>query len=118
MEFKKKLINKVEKIQDRELVNNVLCVVEAIKQSDKNLAISYLKAAAARDVECPEIYNLLGILYESIGDNIKASRYYRVAYYMDQTFKPAQENLDRVTNWAYRGFHNVSWGLERVGGKA
>ncbi|MFQ7078131.1 MAG: hypothetical protein ACLRSW_09480 [Christensenellaceae bacterium] len=63
-------------------------------------------------MENPEAYNLLGISYEKEGDRIKASKFYRVAYYMDQTFKAASDNLDRVCGFWYKGAGNIAWGLK------
>ena len=95
--------------------NIVISAVEAIKANKKDLAISLLKDASEIDMESPELFNLLGILYEQEGDNVKASKFYRVAYYMDQSYKAAGLNLDRVNNLYYKGFYNVEWGLERLG---
>lgn len=82
-----------------------------------SLARSILRQAAAVDMEDPEFYNLLGISYEKDGDRLKASRFYRVAYYMDQTFRPAALNLERVSEFAYQGSREIEWGLNITGGK-
>ena len=83
----------------------------AIRQGACEQARTLLKTVAAENVENPEYYNLFGISYEKEGDRLKASKFYRVAYYMDQSFGPASENLDRVCQFWYKGVVNVAWGL-------
>lgn len=90
---------------------------QAIRSGEYSLARSILRQAAAVDMEDPELYNLLGISYEKDGDRLKASRFYRVAYYMDQTFRPAALNLERVSEFAYQGSREIECGLNITGGK-
>ena len=59
----------------------------------------------------PETYNLLGISYEKEGNLLKASRFYRVAYYMDQTFQAAADNLERVCQFWRKDSKDIQWGL-------
>lgn len=87
-----------------------ICTAEAIKHRRFVEAKKFLSEALSNDMENPEVYNLLGIAYEREGDNTKASKFYRVAYYMDQTFKPASINLDRVCGLWHQG-NNISWGI-------
>lgn len=95
---------------------NLLKTAEmAIRQGECERARTILKTAATENIENPEIYNLFGISYEKEGDRLKASKFYRVSYYMDQTFRAASENLDRVGRFWYDGFSNVAWGLETGG---
>lgn len=74
-------------------------------------ARSILKKAVTVDIENPESYNLMGVSYEKEGDRQKASKFYRVAYYMDQTFVPASENLDRICQFWYSDA-NILWGID------
>lgn len=90
--------------------------VAAIDDYDYSLAKELLKEASAIDMENPEIFNLLGILHEKEGDYIEAAKCYRVAYYLDQTFSAASENLDRIGDLWGKKDCNFSWGLERIGG--
>lgn len=91
------------------------CAVTAIKNGEIEWAKRLLREAMAQDMENPEAYNLLGIAYEKQGNKIKASKYYRVAYYMDQTFNAASENLNRTSQFLYKGCGNdeIKWGLKK-----
>ena len=99
------------------LKNVILDAVSAIKKNDNDLAKNLLKQAVLMDLENPIIYNLLGIMYENEGDRQKASKFYRVAYYMDPTFIPSSDNLERISNIFSVCFVNVNWGLDRLGGE-
>ena len=94
----------------------LLDAVEAIKAFDFANAKKLLKEASSLDMENPALYNLLGILYEREGDFIKASKFYRVAYYMDQTFRAPSDNLERVCSFFSYKSQNINWGLERITG--
>lgn len=96
----------------------MICAAEAIKSGEYLRARTMLKQSMTVDMENPEAYNLLGISYEKEGNRSKASRFYRVAYYMDQTFKSAADNLDRVCDFFYKGTDEIAWGLKQTGGKS
>ena len=73
------------------------CINE--KKYDK--AIEYLKKAMVEKLESPEPQNLLGALYELKGDLSKAGKHYRAALELDPTYRPSQDNLERVTAFNY-----------------
>lgn len=91
--------------------------VEAIHAYDYKCARAYLEQAVSLGMENPEVYNLLGILYELNGDRLKAGKFYRVSYYMDQTFSAPAENLDRVCSVFLYEKPEIKFGLERIGGE-
>lgn len=91
--------------------------VNAIREHDPKSARAHLEQAVSLDMENPEVYNLLGILYELDGDRLKAGKFYRVAYHMDQTFSAPAENLDRVCSFFPCGKPEIQFGLERIGGE-
>jgi DNA-binding NtrC family response regulator len=62
-----------------------------------NTAIEHVKQAIASDPSRPEAFNLLGALQEIMGERSHAVKNYRVAVNLDPTYKPAQENLKRMT---------------------
>jgi DNA-binding NtrC family response regulator len=62
-----------------------------------NTAIEHVKQAIAADPSRPEAFNLLGALQEIMGERSNAVKNYRVAVNLDPTYKPAQENLKRMT---------------------
>lgn len=95
----------------------LLDAAQAIRAGEYSAARAPLKEYAAKDMECAEAYNLLAISYELEGDRLKASRFYRVSYYIDQTFSAPCENLDRVSDVWYKGAGSIAWGLERLQNK-
>ena len=85
------------------------CFREAIREIRAGrcgAARKILTRAAAMDLENPDIS------YEMEGNRVKAARFYRVAYYMDQTFSASSKNLDRVSGFLYGGASEISWGLD------
>lgn len=58
----------------------------------------------------PEAYNLLGIYYEYKGNKDRSRTFYRVSYYFDQSYKPAANNLERMTNLYYHARNRVDYG--------
>ena len=87
-----------------------LNVIKAIKEGNYALARDLIKNSLSHDIENPEFYNLLGLSYELEGDRLKAAKYYRISYYLNQAFTPAIENLHRVSDFWYVKPSNVSWG--------
>ena len=45
-----------------------------------------------------EAYNLLGAVHEVMGDLASASQAYQMAIKIDKSYKPALENLKRITS--------------------
>lgn len=73
------------------------CIID----KDFEKAKEYLKKAMVENTESPEPQNLLGIIYEYEGDLLTAGKHYRAALELDPTYKPSQENLERVTLFRY-----------------
>lgn len=73
-----------------------------------NTAIEHVKQAIAADPSRPEAFNLLGALQEIMGERSNAVKNYRVAVNLDPTYKPAQENLKRMTTM--RKMSQPDWG--------
>ena len=73
------------------------CILEKNYDSAKE----YLKKAIDENLEAPEPQNLLGVLYEYEEDLLIARKHYRAALEMDPTYKPAIENLERVSSLRY-----------------
>lgn len=87
-----------------------------IRAGEYQKARMTLREASRLDMENPEAYNLLGISYELEGDMLKAAKFYRVSYYMDQTFQAPSKNLHRVSRFWYQSKSELYWGLESVEG--
>jgi len=71
--------------------------VNALKVRDFALSRSMIASAMAMEMDAPEPHNLLGILYELMGDDRAARQHYRAAYALDPTYKPSCRNLERLT---------------------
>ena len=62
-----------------------------------------IASAFILDMDAPETHNLIGVMYEILGDENLARKHYRAAYALDPTFKPACRNLERmVLDWKMR----------------
>lgn len=99
--------------QAKDSANEIL--VEAIKKlKDRDIAggRKLLSTYASSNLESPELFNLLGISYELTGDKINALKFYRIAYYLDQSFTPAVENLHRASYFYEKKASNINWGTD------
>lgn len=74
----------------------------AINQRDFSLAEDLLQKANNIKTERPEPFNLLGVLSEIRGESSQATKMYRAALDIDPTYKPAQENLERSSDFSSR----------------
>lgn len=72
---------------------------EAVLKEDLNLAQDYLKTAVSIDPGKPEAFNLLGVASEKRGHIEAALPYYRTAYWLDPTYDPSRNNIERLTAW-------------------
>lgn len=90
---------------------------QAIRSGEYSLARSILRRRRPSIWRIPSFTISSGFRMKRNGDRLKASRFYRVAYYMDQTFRPAALNLERVSEFAYQGSREIEWGLNITGGK-
>ncbi len=70
---------------------------------DKNFekADHYLKKAVMEDINAAEPHNLFGVIAEFKGDFAAAGKHYRAACALDPTYKPADRNLQRLTDYNY-----------------
>lgn len=68
-----------------------------LKNNEMEEAYKYIMEACEADPNAPQPHNLLGIWYEFRGKSELARKHYRVAYVLDPTYKPASENLERVS---------------------
>jgi DNA-binding NtrC family response regulator len=80
-------------------------------------AQEHLRQAIAADSSKPEALNLLGALIELRGDWLEALKQYRAALALDPTYKPADENLDRVVIRHQKGSGISLGGPKGAGGE-
>jgi lipoprotein NlpI len=72
--------------------------IAALQERQLPLAARLLRQALFRRPDRPEAYNLLGVLVECAGDWLNSQKFYRAALSMDPTYRPAWNNLERVTS--------------------
>jgi DNA-binding NtrC family response regulator len=75
-----------------------------------------LRQAIAIDSTKPEAFNLLGALKEMDGDWLDALKQYRAAIALDPTYKPANENVNRIVTLHQRGT-NIDLGDTKASNK-
>ena len=85
-----------------ELVTNKLDrllkeATDKLRSDELEEAYQSIINACDEDPNAPQPHNLLGIWYECNGKKDLARKHYRVAYVLDPTYKPASENLERVS---------------------
>lgn len=71
--------------------------INKLKNDAMEDAYKYIMRACEVDPNAPQPHNLLGIWYEFKGKSDLARKHYRVAYVLSPTYKPASENLERVS---------------------
>ncbi len=85
----------------------------ALNARDFGRARAAIADAMGLNMDAPEPHNLLGILYEMMGDYQAARKHYRAGYALDPTYKPCCRNLERIT-----GFDGSAFVSGRVYGEA
>lgn len=88
----------------------IIIATNQIKNNQLEEAKQNLIKAIDENIESPENYNLLGIIYEYLHDRQRAEKFYRVAYNFDPTFKPASKNLDRITKFFGYSLQDIDFG--------
>jgi DNA-binding response OmpR family regulator len=72
-----------------------------INRRDFDKAYQYLQKAISMEPRKPEPYNLLGVILELKKETVEALKMYRAALAVEPTYKPANANLTRATQWNY-----------------
>ena len=81
-----------------------------IEKRKFNESRNVLLKAIMENVESPVAYNLLGVLYEYSMEKNRAIKFYRIAYYFDQTYAPARNNMERAGRAFGPGISNIDFG--------
>lgn len=98
--------------EDYLITNEVLSqIVETIKDGEYEVAKERICHLVGTHVEDERLYNLLGICFEKIGDKLKASKFYRMAYYLNQSFSAPEKNLQNLTTLRESN-DAINWGIE------
>lgn len=77
-------------------------------------AYFYIMNAISANPNAPEPHNLLGLWYELKGNNELARKHYRVAYVLNPVYKPASENLERVSTLFLRKEIPLNYGEPKL----
>lgn len=102
----------VSKVLDREKIDadnartyeeHIELAKRCIGEREFDSAQEHVRQAIATDSTKPEALNLLGALIELRGDWLEALKQYRAALALDPTYKPADENVERVVVRHQRG---------------
>lgn len=80
--------------------------VNAIKSRDYELALISIKEAGLENQNLPEYHNLLGVIAEHCNDISLACKHYRAAYALDPSYRPALNNIERVSHFNFGGCEN------------
>jgi DNA-binding response OmpR family regulator len=100
----RKLVSQVLERQDQEgegLPGYQSLINEArhrIREGGLESAWEFTRRAVAAEPARAEAYNLLGALLEIKHDRLEAQKFYRAALEIDPTYRPAGENLERITS--------------------
>ncbi len=76
----------------------------ALRSRDMPRARADIAEAMALDMDAPQPHNLLGLLYETVGDFQAARKHYRAGYALDPAYKPCCRNLERITGFDSSAF--------------
>ncbi|MFP4686958.1 MAG: response regulator [bacterium] len=94
----------VDENADPEQIPLETCIKFAKKMiNNRNFseARKYLEKAVGRDPNDPEVFNLLGVIYEFDNQETKAMKNYRTAVSLDPAYQPARDNLDRISKFSH-----------------
>jgi two-component system, OmpR family, alkaline phosphatase synthesis response regulator PhoP len=69
-----------------------------LREGGLEAAWEFTRRAVAADPGRAEAYNLFGALLEIKHDRLEAQKFYRAALEIDPTYRPAGENLERITS--------------------
>jgi DNA-binding response OmpR family regulator len=90
--------------------------LKRISRGEVDAARVYAHKAISLDPDRPEAFNLLGGLCEARGSRLEAEKNYRAALALSPSYKPAQQNLDRITSRPYTSL-GIAWGFPEAAEK-
>jgi DNA-binding response OmpR family regulator len=83
------------------------------RQGELESAWEFTRRAVAVNPGRAEAYNLLGALLEIKHDRLAAQKFYRAALMIDPTYRPAGENLEKITSRRQLGPIDLGEGEEK-----
>ncbi len=111
----------VKQVMDRKVLeeNNLTTYGDFLEYAKKCIlgknfdkAEIYLKKAVVENINAAEPHNLFGVIAEYNGDFAVAGKHYRAACALDPTYKPADRNLQRLTDYNY-SIRGITLGEEK-----
>lgn len=72
-----------------------------IKSNNLSEAYNLISKLLPENDHSPEVHNLLGIIAEISGKRDLALTHYRISCAIDQSYAPANKNLQRITSFYY-----------------
>ncbi|GAB6099296.1 hypothetical protein JCM16358_11750 [Halanaerocella petrolearia] len=72
-----------------------------INRQELDKGYEYLQEAVSLDTSKPEAFNLLGVVLELKDEVLEAQKKYRAALALDPSYDPAQQNLERTSQFNY-----------------
>lgn len=88
--------------EDQDYETLILRAKAAINERNFDLAETLLKQSVNMVEENAEPYNLLGVLAEMRGKSSRAMKMYRAALDINPSYKPAQDNIERASDFSSR----------------
>lgn len=95
--------------------NSMNDAVKQLKSFHYDKAYELIMKAMNADPNAAEPHNLLGIWYEFNANKDLARKHYRIAYVLNPVYKPASENLERVSTLFLTKEIPVNYGEEPAG---
>lgn len=90
--------DRLERSKASDYESHIELAKHAITKRHLEAGLEHTRKAVAIDSLRPEGFNLMGMIEELLGNRAAALKNYRMAIEADPTYKPARENLDRVTS--------------------
>lgn len=89
------LLTEIDETVNKETLDKI---VKMLKSEEYQVVKEKICELIAKNVEDERLYNLLGILYEKTGDNLKASKFFRISHYLNQSFVAPIKNLENISS--------------------
>lgn len=103
---------KKTEIRPDEFIKAIIQAADLLQKNDFESSHAQIAYAMALNMDAPQPHNLLGILYELVGDENAARKHYRAAYALDPTYKPACRNLERLVLGGWEPRQNYDYGVD------
>ncbi len=85
-------------VKSKKMFSLCSLVKELIHAGDYKQAFQKVYESMAEFPNSPEPHNLLGILLEKKGEHLLAMKHFRIAWILDPTYQPANQNISNFCN--------------------